>query len=70
MFSPYFSSGNSSFKFILDILDGMDDWVRVVDRSNSVIFINRSMERDLGIRDLAGKKCYEIMAAAIPAITA
>ncbi|ANW99779.1 phosphatase [Thermoclostridium stercorarium subsp. thermolacticum DSM 2910] len=66
MFSPYFSSGNSSFKFILDILDGMDDWVRVVDRSNSVIFINRSMERDLGIRDLAGKKCYEIMGCGDP----
>lgn len=61
MFSPYFSSENSSFKFILDILDGMDDWVRVVDRNNSVIFINRSMERDLGICDLAGKKCYELM---------
>lgn len=66
MFSPYFSSKNSSFKFILDILDGMDDWVRVVDRTNSVIFINRSMERDLGVRDLAGKKCYELMGCGEP----
>jgi len=66
MFSPYFSSENSSFKFILDILDGMDDWVRVVDRNNSVIFINRSMERDLGIYDLAGKKCYELMGCGSP----
>lgn len=61
MFSPYFSSKNSSFKFILDILDGMDDWVRVVDRNNTIIYINRSMERDLGVTDIAGKKCYELM---------
>lgn len=66
MFSPYISSNNSSFKFILDILDGMDDWVRVVDRNNSVIFINRSMERDLGVNDLAGKKCYELMGCGVP----
>ena len=61
MFSPYFSSENSSFKFILDILDGMHDWVRVVDRDNSVIFINRSMEEGLRVEDLSGKKCYELL---------
>jgi len=61
MFSPYFSSENSSFKFILDILDGMHDWVRVIDRNNSVIFINRSMEEGLCIDDLSGKKCYELL---------
>ncbi|NLM11629.1 MAG: SpoIIE family protein phosphatase [Clostridiaceae bacterium] len=66
MFSPYFRSKNSSFKFILDILDGMDDWVRVVDRNNTVIFINRSMEKDLGVYDLAGKKCFEIMGCGEP----
>lgn len=61
MFSPYYSSENSSFKFILDILDGMHDWVRVVDREGSVIFMNRSMEEGLGLEDLAGKKCYELL---------
>ncbi|NLX76527.1 MAG: SpoIIE family protein phosphatase [Clostridiaceae bacterium] len=66
MFSPHFRSEYSSFKFILDILDGMDDWVRVVDRNNTVIFINRSMEKDLGVYDLAGKKCYEIMGCGEP----
>ncbi len=66
MFSPYFSSENSSFKFILDILDGMHDWVRVVDRNNSVIFINRSMEEGLNIENLAGKKCYELMGRTDP----
>lgn len=61
MFSPYFSSEDSSFKFILDILDGMHDWVRVIDRDNSVIFINRSMEEGLCVEDLSGKKCYELL---------
>lgn len=61
MFSPYYSSDNSSFKFILDILDGMHDWVRVVDRDNSVIFMNRSMEEAMELEDLGGKKCYELM---------
>ena len=62
MFSPYYSSDDSSFKFILDILDGMHDWVRVVDRNNSVIFMNRSMEEGLKIEELAGKNamsCWE-----------
>jgi|LSQX01.2.fsa_nt_gb sigma-B regulation protein RsbU (phosphoserine phosphatase) len=66
MFSPYYSSDDSSFKFILDILDGMHDWVRVVDRNNSVIFMNRSMEEGLKIEELAGKKCYELLGRDIP----
>jgi sigma-B regulation protein RsbU (phosphoserine phosphatase) len=66
MFSPYYSSDNSSFKFILDILDGMHDWVRVVDRENSVIFMNRSMEESMEQEDLAGKKCYELMGRTDP----
>lgn len=66
MYSRYFSSDDSSFKFILDILDGMHDWVRVVDRNNSVIFMNRSMEEGMGIEDLAGKKCYELMGQSAP----
>lgn len=61
MFSTYYSSKDSSFKFILDILDGMSDWVRVVDNDCNVIFINRSMEEALSIEDLSDKKCYEIM---------
>lgn len=68
MFLPYFPSEDSSFKFILDILDGMHDWVRVVDRSNCVIFINRSMEEGLGIEDLAGKKCYELLGRSEPCL--
>ena len=66
MFSPYYSSENSSFKFILDILDGMHDWVRVVDREGSVIFMNRSMEEGLELEKLAGKKCYELLGRSSP----
>ena len=55
MFSPYFSSEDSSFKFILDILDGMHDWVRVIDRDNSVIFINRSWRKAFVLKTYPGK---------------
>jgi sigma-B regulation protein RsbU (phosphoserine phosphatase) len=66
MFSTYYSSVNSSFKFILDILDGMSDWVRVIDRNCNVIFINRSMEEALKVEDLSDKKCYEIIGCNAP----
>lgn len=61
MFSPYLSSEDPSFKFILAILNGMSDWVRVVDRNNSVIFVNRPMEKSLGVKNLINKKCYEVL---------
>ncbi len=66
MLSQYLSSGDSKFRFIIDILDGMYDWVRVVDRYNSVIFMNRSMQESLGIKDLCGKKCYELLGRTSP----
>ena len=66
MFSPYYTSQDSSFKFILDILDGMHDWVRVVDKNNRVIFMNRSMEEGLAVEELPGKKCYELMGRSSP----
>lgn len=40
-----------------DILDGMVDWVRVMNREGSVIFANKSMKKALG-KELLGKKCY------------
>lgn len=68
MLSRYLSSNDSRFKFILYILDGMHDWVRVVDRNNTIIFVNRSMEEGLGIENLAGEKCYEILGRPSPCI--
>ncbi len=40
-----------------DILDGMVDWVRVMNREGSVIFANKSMKKAQG-QELLGMKCY------------
>lgn len=40
-----------------DILDGMVDWVRVIDKNNIIIYANKPMEEALG-NDLVGKVCY------------
>ncbi len=42
----------------LGIVDGMIDWVRVVDKNNVVLYANKKMKEDLG--DITGSKCYEI----------
>ena len=46
--------------FIEDILNGMYDWVRVIDRDNNVIYMNRAMREGLGEKFI-GKKCYEVL---------
>ena len=51
--------GSEACNFIEDIIDGMLDWVRVIDREDTVIFINKSMRQALGNGDFVGKKCYE-----------
>ncbi|NYB73703.1 SpoIIE family protein phosphatase [Sedimentibacter hydroxybenzoicus DSM 7310] len=42
----------------LNIIDGMIDWVRVVDKNNVVLYANKKMKEDLG--DITGKLCYEV----------
>lgn len=42
----------------LGIVDGMIDWVRVVDKNNTVLYANKKMKEDLG--DIVGRKCYEV----------
>jgi len=42
----------------LGIVDGMIDWVRVVDKNNVVLYANKKMIEDLG--DITGRKCYEV----------
>jgi sigma-B regulation protein RsbU (phosphoserine phosphatase) len=42
----------------LGIVDGMIDWVRVVNKNNIVLYENKKMKEDLG--DLVGKKCHEV----------
>jgi phosphoserine phosphatase RsbU/P len=46
-------------KLASDILDGMVDWVRVIDKNGYTIYTNKSMERDLGGKVL-GIKCYKV----------
>ena len=40
------------------VLEGMADWVRVVDKKGIVIYANKTMCDDLG-ENLEGRKCYE-----------
>ncbi len=42
-----------------DVLDGMADWVRVVDTDCNVIYSNKAMVDGLG-KEILGKKCYAI----------
>lgn len=42
------------------VLEGMADWVRVIDEKGIVVYANRSMKKALG-DDIVGKKCYEVI---------
>lgn len=46
-------------RFTYDILDGMVDWVRVMDRDGRIIFINKAMKKALGDKML-GIQCYKM----------
>lgn len=43
-----------------EVLDGMVDWVRVIDEKGIIIFANKSMEEALG-EDIVGKRCYSVI---------
>ena len=47
-----------SYKFMLDILDSMTDWVRVVDKNKDVIYMNKAMRESLSDKSSIGNKCY------------
>lgn len=44
----------------IGIVDGMIDWVRVVDKNNRVMYANKKMREDLG-EEIIGKKCYDVL---------
>ncbi|HHV99788.1 MAG TPA: SpoIIE family protein phosphatase [Clostridiaceae bacterium] len=46
--------------FIKCIIDGMYDWVRVLDRDNNIIYMNKAMADGLGGYPI-GKKCYNVL---------
>lgn len=43
-----------------EVLDGMVDWVRVIDEKGIIIYANKSMEEALG-EDIVGKRCYSVI---------
>ncbi len=57
--------GYSVKDFIEDIIDGMQDWVRVIDREGKVLFVNKSMREGLGY-DAVGRKCFEVLGRSSP----
>ncbi len=48
-----------------DIIDGMSDWIRVIDENNNIIFANRAMCEGLS-KDIFGMKCYEAIGKSMP----
>ncbi len=52
-----FTTAEDNRMFLEDIINGMDDWVRVLDRNDNVLFMNRSMTETFGNEGL-GMKCY------------
>lgn len=46
--------------FIEEIVDGMYDWVRVLDKDYNVIYMNRAMSEGLG-NPQTGLKCYQLI---------
>jgi sigma-B regulation protein RsbU (phosphoserine phosphatase) len=61
--SNAFAKANSGF--VKDIMNGMYDWVRVLDRDDNVIYMNSSMSRvfDSAVPD---KKCFEVLGRKMP----
>ncbi len=56
---------DSSRILIDDIIDGMYDWVRVIDRENNIVFVNKAMEE--AFKDChKGEKCFRITGRADP----
>lgn len=46
--------------FVEDVVDGMFDWVRVLDRNDNVIYMNKAMSDGLGNPEI-GLKCYQFI---------
>src|SRR5690554_2116101 len=47
------------------VLEGMADWVRVVDKEGVIIYANKTMKDAVG-HDVVGKKCYQAHGADVP----
>lgn len=58
--------GASACSFIEEIIDGMQDWVRVINKDDTVVFVNKSMRAALGNKVMVGKKCFETLGRKSP----
>jgi sigma-B regulation protein RsbU (phosphoserine phosphatase) len=47
-------------QFVKDVLDGMYDWVRVLDREHTIIYANKAMVNGLNFNPV-GLKCYSAL---------
>lgn len=55
------TDGISKFTMLnYHVLEGMADWVRVVDKNGIVLYANKVMKDELG-EDIVGQKCYEAL---------
>lgn len=52
-------------RFVEEIMNGMSDWVRVIDRDDNMIYVNKSMAEGLKSYPI-GKKCYEAIGRSSP----
>lgn len=43
-----------------NIVEGMIDWVRVIDRNNNILYANKKMCNDVG-RIIEGEKCFRVL---------
>ncbi|MCR4436732.1 MAG: SpoIIE family protein phosphatase [Clostridiales bacterium] len=55
----------SGQRFIEEVIDGMYDWVRVLDRNDNVIYLNKAMREGLGNNPI-GEKCYKMLGKDAP----
>lgn len=51
--------------FISDVLDGMKDWVRVIDRNDNILYMNKPMKEALN-KYSYNLKCYEYIGRTTP----
>jgi len=61
----YFIDSTKHKIFVEQIINGMHDWVRVIDINDNIIFVNESMAKALG-KNVIGEKCYEAIGKSEP----
>ena len=64
MADKYFDDQGISYT-IEDIINGMTDWVRVIDRNGNILFLNKAMSQNLS-NDCIGEKCYKSLGRSGP----